>query len=71
MKIANLLIGTLIAIALTEAEVAPENNASAQTMHLSSFKAKKILPLNEEARLEAEEKQLEEDGFCPCSVQRP
>jgi hypothetical protein len=49
-----------------------EQNQSISTkMVLTKFqkRAIKIKQMNDAA--EAEAKQLEEDGFCPCSVQKP
>lgn len=66
------ILGLLLCITMgTYVDSIEQNQSISTKMVLTKFqkRAIKIKQMNDAA--EAEAKQLEEDGFCPCSVQKP
>jgi len=76
------ILGLLLCITMLANAEVTDQNQSASTKSVSSKsvsgkmvltkfqqRAIKIKKMNDAA--EAEERKLEEDGFCPCSVQKP
>ena len=49
------------------------NNELNTTKNIKEYKITKKMKIyqKEKAKNEAEAKKLEEDGFCPCSIQQP
>ncbi len=72
MKIISYIILNVLLLTMgLSAEKITEEKIPEKKMVLTKFqkRAIKIKQMNDAA--EAEAKQLEEDGFCPCSVQKP
>ena len=48
-----------------------EAGKQGEAIALTKFEKRAIIIRKQQAQKEEEERQLEEDGFCPCSVQIP
>ena len=51
--------------------ISAEIKEQKETMVLTKFQKRAIVIQKERAQKEEEARKLEEDGFCPCSVQIP
>ena len=66
------MVGVLICVTLYAGAISTDQNQSSTTkMVLTKFQQRAIEIKKMNDAKEAEERELEEDGFCPCSVQVP